>query len=69
MALTTRFSSYIWWFPHYIAAKAGDRVLAALVVIYDSALFGPPEDNVMKGSWSIESRLAGHRILLYRTKK
>jgi len=43
-------------------AQAGEKVLPVLVVIYDSALFNPPEDNVVEGSWSIESRLAGNRI-------
>jgi hypothetical protein len=40
-------------------AQAGEKVLPVLVVIYDPALFNPPEDNVVEGSWSIESRLAG----------
>jgi hypothetical protein len=43
-------------------AQAGEKVLPVLVVIYDPALFNPPEDHVVEGSWSIESRLAGHRI-------
>jgi hypothetical protein len=43
-------------------AQAGEKVLPVLVVIYDPALFNPPEDNVVEGTWSIESRLAGHRI-------
>ena len=41
--------------------QAGDKVLPILGVIYDSALFNPPKDNVMKRSRSIESRLARHR--------
>jgi hypothetical protein len=41
--------------------QAGDKVLPILVVIYDPALFSPPEDNVVEGSRSIESRLPGHR--------
>lgn len=40
--------------------QPGDKVLPVLVVIYDPALFSPPDDNVMEGSRSIESRLAGH---------
>jgi hypothetical protein len=42
--------------------QPGDKVLPVLVVIYDPALFNPPEDHVVEGSWSIQSRLAGHRI-------
>ena len=42
--------------------QAGEKVLSVLVVIYDPALFNPPEDHVVERSWSIESRLAGHRI-------
>jgi hypothetical protein len=41
--------------------QPGDKVLPVLVVIHDPALFSPPDDNVMEGSRSIESRLAGHR--------
>jgi hypothetical protein len=38
-----------------------DEVLTVLVVIDDPALFNPSEDNMVKGSGSIESRLAGQK--------
>jgi hypothetical protein len=38
-----------------------DKVLPDLVVIHDPALFNPPEHHVVKGSWSIQSRLARHK--------
>src|SRR4030043_354135 len=38
-----------------------DKVLTVFVVIDDPTLFNPSEDNMVKGSGSIESRLAEHK--------
>jgi hypothetical protein len=42
-------------------AQSFDKVLPVLIIIDDPALFSPPEDDVVKGSGSIESRLAWHK--------
>jgi hypothetical protein len=45
-------------------AQAPDKVLAIFVVINNSPLFNPTEDNMVEGSGSIKSRVTGHNRLL-----
>jgi hypothetical protein len=38
------------------------KLLPVLVVIHDPTFFNPTDDHMVESSWSIESRLTGHRI-------